>query len=491
MGLQSKIIVHGEGYDGSGFNDQNSLIRAKMDHPDMLTKTTTMLMGAFGSGDNFPLLTLTEGDVAGSKPIQGIQYTYPFMGKRKTTSQVLSTQYGSNDFAGINFTDFFVVFKERWFAPQTTLRYEDGTTARVMAEPVPFAGGGHRYTLRLFATEASEYCPLEALKPGAIWGVVGGSAVSESLSVGNWSPTQYPGRRKNQISILRESYRFGGNISKRKVEFELVTAKGKSNLWVDFAEYQFMLNWRARKEEQLWLSTYSRNAAGINPMVDPATGQIIPTGAGLRQQIPNVTSYTTLTEKLFREILGDVFRSTPDTTVMDIVLYCGEGFSEEFDKAMKGSSMFTQTVSGLNNGEFVRSMGGNLQLGGYFTSYKTVDGHVVTLKRLPFLDHGGYADTSGRHPQTGRPNSSYEAYFIDHSKYDGQSNVQMVYQEGRMEIRGLEQGMSLIKGSSFGDYNGNAMLSLATERDQSSVHFLTTCGIQMLRDTNSFRLELA
>lgn len=492
MGLNSRIIIHPEGFDASGISNENTLVRARMDNPDKITKVTTMLMGAWNYGNKFPLLSMTEGADGGSKEIESVQYEYPVIGKRKTTSRILSTQYGAGDKPGINNTTFFVIFEEKWFPPQQEIWMgEYGVKARVMEEPILVGGAGYRYALRLVNPDAAAFCDLRALAAKSVWGIVGGGTVTNSLSVGNWSTVQTHGKRKNQISVLRKSYRLAGNIANRMVEFRMQGAGGKpTSMWLDFEEFQHMQAWRASKEEHLWLSEYSRDAFGSNPLVDPTNQLPIQTGAGLRQQIPNISTYTTLSEKLISQIIGDTFNGTPDTGAMDIMLWCGAGFAEEFDRAMKSSTIFSQVALGLGQ-DFVKSAGGNLSLGGYFTSYKSVDGHVVTLQRLPFLDFSGYADASGRHPVTGRPRSSYEAFFVDASTYDGQKNLMMVHQKGRMEVRGLHQGMTALPDSDYTTYRGNAALRLATEQDLSSVHFMCTLGIQMLRDTNSFRLELA
>ncbi len=489
--LQSRIVIHPEGFDATGVSNENTLVRARLDKPESITKIVTMLMGAWGFGSSFPLLQMTEGQAGGSKEIENIEYEYPVIGKRKTTTRVLSTQYGSTDKPGINSTYFWIVFEEKWFPPQQTIAcVEQGVAARVMEEPVPFVGGGYRYALQLVDPDKTSFCPIAALQAGTLWGKIGGANVSNSLSVGNWSPVQTPGKRKNQIGILRKSYRMAGNIANRLVEFQINDGRGKSSsLWLDYEEFQHMINWKTEKEETLWLSEYNRDVYGNIPMLDAASGLPIPFGAGLKQQIPNSTTYANLTEKLIRSIVNDTMQGTPDTRQMDIMLFCGNGFKEEFDTAMKNSSIFTLVAQG-STGEFVKSAGGNLQLGGYFTSYKSVDGHIVTLKDLPFLNHGGYADASGTHPVSGRPRSSYEAYFVDGSTYDGQKNIMMVHQKGRMELRGLHQGMTALADSDYTKYRGNDALRLATERDESSVHFMSTLGVQMLRDTNSFKMSL-
>ncbi len=491
--FQSRILVHDETFDASGFTDQNSLAKALMDKPDTLTPVVTFLFGSCkASADRFPLLHTTEGQKNGAaqQAINSIEYTWPFIGKRKTTETIAATQYSASDKPGVGNSYFFADFKSNWFGDQATIRngrYD--VLARVFGMPTRNSNGTYRYKLKMFNPDPSAYCPAGALGVNEKWGIAGASTVSPSMSVGNYGRVQSPGKRKNQISVIRKSYRLAGNISNKVVEFQLQDKSGnKSSYWIDWYEFQQMLAWREEKELQLWLSEYSRGASGVNALKDEFTGQIIPTGAGLKQQIPNSHTYTKMTEKLIRNVLGDTFRGAPDTGMMDIVVYCGEGFQEDFDQAMKDSKLF-RLVAESTGDKFVQSKGGHLQLGGYFRSYVHSDGHVITLKKLPFLDHGGYSDASPRHPISGRPMSSHEAYFVDHSRYDNVPNLQMVYEKGRMEIRGLHQGMSLVKGRKYGDYKGNSQyLNLATEQDASSIHFMSTCGLQMLRDTHSFKL---
>lgn len=491
--FQSRIIVHPENFDASGISNEQTLARARMAEPDKITKITTMLLGAWNYGNSFPLLSMTEGASKGTKEIgiEDVEYEYPVMGKRKTTTKVLSTQYGSGDKAGINNTQFFIIFRERVFPPQQIIyNGEFGISARVMEDSVPAVGGGYRYALQLVNPDKTAFVPLGALQAGTTWGIVGGAPVTNSLSVGNWSSVQTPGKRKNQISILRKSYALAGNIANRMVEFRIVTGNNKTtSYWIDYEEFQHMIAWKTSKEEHLWLSEYNRDEFGNIPLIDSVNSLPIPIGGGLKQQIPNVFSYSSLTEKFLSNLIGDTMNGTPDTQKMDIMCYCGAGFRTEFDAAMKNSSIFTLVAQG-NNDKFIKSSGGNLMLGGYFTSYQSVDGHIITLKDLPFLNHGGYADASGIHPITGRPRSSYEAFFVDQSIYDGQSNLMMVHQKGRMEVRGIHQGMTPLSENDYRTYRGNPTLRLGTEVDQTSVHFLSTLGVQMLRDTNSFRLEL-
>lgn len=490
---QSRILVHEGSFDASRFTSETNLAKALQDKTTELTSVITYLFGAWrNTADKFPLLYGTEGQDGGSraKAIGTIEYSYQVMGRRKTTEAVVSSPYSSNDLIGAGGAEIFVTFRSNWFPNFQTIVSPRGYQCRVLGSQRD--GDYYRYRLQYISEnqEPGDYIPATEFAPGTVWGILGAATVATSLSVGNTGRVQNPGRRKGQIGVMRQSYRLAGNIANKVVEFQLFDDKGRSVMyWIDFYEFQQMINWRIAKEEALWTSLYNRNAQGQITTIDPDLNQPIPMPAGAKQQIVNKMPFAEVTESLIDIAIGDVFRDTAylDGSAMDIVMYAGEGFRMDFDKAMKDSQLFRLVAQGVGS-EFVKSKGEGLMLGGYFTSYKhRNDGRIITIKDLPFLNEGGYADVSPRHPVTGLPLSSYEAYVLDHSSYGGERNIITLYEEGRQEIRGLEQGMSLVKGSNYSDYKGNGRyLDLATEQDATSVHFLATYGLQMLKDTHTF-----
>ena len=177
---------------------------------------------------------------------------------------------------------------------------------------------------------------------------------------------------------------------------------------------------------------------------------------------------------------------------MNVVLFTGIGGAREFDSAIKrdanGSGSW-KLLEGDAATKFITGTAGSnkLSFGAYFSTYKHIDGHSITVKILNLLDHGSRAENSPKHPVSGYPLSSYEMFFVDMSTYEGVRNVQMVSQKGRSMIRGIEQGMTLIKGKGYGDYNGNA-LNLATDQDKTAIHYLKTLGISIRRNTHCFKL---
>lgn len=495
MSYQSRITVHEGNFDASRYTDESNLIKAYQDRSTELTPIITFLFGSWqNTADKFPLLYSTEGQIGGtaSKPVGTIEYHYPIMGKRKVTETVVSSPYSANDLIGAGNSEIIATFRSNWFPDFQTIISPDGYQCRVLGKQRE--GDYYRYRLQYLPedTEGTSYIPASQFAAGAVWGIVGAATVATSLSVGNTGRVQTPGRRKNQIGVMRQSYRLGGNIANKVVEFQLFdTNGGPVTYWLDFYEFQQMINWRVAKEEQLWTALYNRNAQGQITTIDPELNQAVPIPSGVKQQIVNRSSYSDLTTRFLDTIVGDIFTDTAylDGNAMEIGLYAGKGFRAAFDDAMKDSALFRQVAQGVGK-EFVKSRSGGLELGGVFTSYLHRDSNrVITIKDLPFLNEGGYAERSHRHPITGWPMSSYEAYFIDHSSYSGVKNMQLLHEEGRMEIRGLEQGMSLVKGSQYSDYNGNGKyLQLATEQDVTSIHYLCTYGIQMLNNQHTFML---
>ena len=357
--FQSRILVHDGTFDASRFTSENNLAKAYMDRTTELTSVITYLFGAWrATADKFPLLYGTEGQEGGTmkKAVGTIEYSYPVMGRRKTTEAVASSPYSANDLIGAGNAEIFATFRSNWFPDFQTIVSPGGYQCRVLGSQRE--GDFYRYRLQYISEnqEVGDYIPATEFAAGTVWGIMGAATVSTTLSVGNTGRVQTPGRRKGQIGVMRQSYRLAGNIANKVVEFQLFDDKGKSvTYWLDFYEFQQMINWRIAKEEALWTSIYNRNAQGQTTTIDPELNQPIPMPGGMKQQIVNKMPYSSVTEQLIDIAIGDVFRDTAylDGSAMDIVMYAGEGFRTEFDAAMKDSSLF-RLVAQSTGDQFVK-----------------------------------------------------------------------------------------------------------------------------------------
>jgi hypothetical protein len=466
-----KLRLYQDTFNAEGMTDENSLANALLTEPDKLSPVLTHLAGQ--EDKRFPLSFLTEG-MNNVKYINDIEYDYPVMGRLNKSVMAVSLDAGT----GVSHSRFKVTFAERWFVKQYIIESPSGIQARVMEDPIEVQSGW-QYTLQLVTSDSSE-----AVASGDIAGkqfVQLFAPTAFSGSRGNESNWVAPSKMRNQISLIRKSYRYEGNMPDRVVNVELNVGGRTTKLWYDFEEYQHMLRWKEETEYALWYSKYNRDTDGLIHLKDD-NGKPIPLGSGVLEQIPNVDTYSELTAVKLKNVVRDALYGASDAAQMNIVLFTGLGGLEEFDKAMKDEVSSGSYIKNTDPASFITGSGANLQLGGFFTSYKHIDGHTITVRHLPLFDHGARALNADKHPVTGLPMESYRMIFLDMSTYDGEQNVTMVTRKGRELVRWAVAGASVPPG-----FAGNALR--ANDVDGASVHFMKESGISIRRATNCLHLE--
>lgn len=488
MATNARVIYHDK-FDGTGFTNENSLANALLSKPDKLNPVITHLAGL--ESKKFPLTFMTEGQKGGYKTIElnDIQYEWDVIGRKKKGDKIVSTVYVSGDKPGVNFSLFYVTFESQWLKDQYLVMSPNGVQAQIKGRPTQ-VGSHWLYALQLNTTDPAAYVALSELVAGLSWVMVGGAPVSQSFSMGNESNVMMPGKMRNQISILRKSFRWGGNLKNKTVEVQFNIEGAKTSYWMPFEEWNHMLDWKQDCEEHYWYSQYNRLSDGSIALKDSVNGLPIPTGAGIDAQIPNRDTYSFLTYRKIKETVGDVMYGATDTGAMNVKLYTGIGGLEEFSDAMLNkASGYTQIIGD----KFVKGEGRNLRLSGFFTAFEHIDGHVIEVVHLPLLDFGSRAENAPKHPISGKPLTSYDMYFVDQSVYDGEPNVQMLSEKGRSQVRGLIKGMAPMGARADGtDFNGNNFSPnefIATEKDECSVHFLSSKGVCIRRNNHCFKLS--
>lgn len=484
-----RVLYH-DTFEGKGFTDENSLATARLTRPDKVNPTITFLQG--NPSKKFPLTFLTEAQTKGVDPIaiNDIQYEWDTFKTYRKPSTIIGHGYGAGDKPGVAGSPILIDMEDDWLKYQHTVQTPNGTQLRVdsRAQRLTGKGGsGFRYTFQLITNNRADYVDVSELTYGNKLSMIGLPAVSESNSMGNESNKAFPGKMKNQITIMRKSKRIAGNYANKTVEVQFNVGGKLTNYWAPFEEWQFELEVKEMAEEAYWFYRYNRAADGTIMNTDPDNGLPIPYGAGVEYQIPHRDTYSKLTVQRLKNTVGDIFYGATDQENMVVTLYTGYGGMEEFhDAIMAESGGFATLLSGAAATEFVKRAGGGLSFGAYFKVYEHVDGHMIVLKHLNLLDKGGRADNAPKHPVSGRPITSYDMYYIDQSTYDGVRNVQMVTQKGRGMIRGILKGMAPVP--DHFKWNGNSN-SIATERDESSLHLMMAKGIKINRNTHCFKLE--
>ena len=477
-------------YDDRGYSNEETIAHLMLSKPEELNNTLTYTYGM--DDDRFPLTFLTEGQgTAGVKDIKTVQWTWKTMGRMKFNDYVLWFNT-SNTTPGKGGAMFDVEFATHWLIEQYGLIAPDGVTqVRIMKDLGEGTHGGFLYRLKLTTPDPNAYVDPENLKVGKYWSMTA-PTISESYSKGNRSNVMGPGKMQSQLEFHRYSKEIAGNISNVIVTYEFKTkGGGTTNLWINEEMRQHDIQLRIMDEERLWLAEYNCNENGEVTMIDPDNGQPIRKTSGMIE-ICRESNYDTYGEVLtlnkIERTIGDILDKDTDTGSMEVVLMGGKGFMEDFDKAIREEARANDFATPLGD-KMIEDFEGGLSYGKYFRRYKTVDGHIITVKHLPFLDTGTLAENAKAngmiHPRTGRPMTSHQAFLIDLSTYNGERNVRKIRQKGQIYKIGILKGLTDIP-ASWGAVPNNA---ISTEIDMSRYEIKNSYGLQVNNATKMFHLK--
>ena len=477
-------------YDDRGYSNEETIAHLMLAKPEEINNVLTYTYGM--DDDRFPLTFLTEGQGgAGVVDIATVQWTWKTMGRMKFNDFVLYFNT-ANTTPGKGGSMFEVEFKTHWLIEQYGLIAPDGVTqVRIMKDLGEGPHGGYLYRLKLTNPDPNAYVDLDNLKAGKYWSMTA-PTISESYSKGNRSNVMGPGKMQSQLEFHRYSKEIAGNISNVIVTYEFKTKDGgTTNLWINEEMRQHDIQCRIMDEERLWLAEYNRDVNGEIHLIDPDNGQPIPHTAGM-QQICRESNYDTYGEVLtlnkIERTIGDVLDKDTDTGSMEVVLACGKGFSQDFDMAIRNDARSEGFATPLGD-KMIEDFEGGLSYGKYFRRYKTVDGHVITLKHLPFLDNGTIAENAKAngmiHPRSGLPITSHQASLVDLATYQGVRNVRKVRQKGQIYKAGVLKGLTDIP-ASWGAVPTN---SISTEIDMSRYEVKNSYGLQVNNATKMFQLK--
>ena len=477
-------------YDDRGYSNEESIANLMIAKPAEINKILTYTFGM--DDDRFPLTFLTEGQGSiATIDIKETEWTWKTMGRMKFTDSVLYFNE-SNQYPGQGGAFFDVEFKTHWFIEQYGLMCPDGRTqVRIMKDLGEGSHGGFLYRLKITSPNPNLFINPKWLNKGVYWSMTA-PTISESYSKGNRSNVMGPGKMRGQLEFHRYSKEIAGNISNQVVEYEFKNASGgTTNLWINEEMRQHEITMRVMNEERLWLAEYNRDINGNVVLTDADNGKPIPHTAGMIE-ICRESNYDTYGEYLtlnkIERTIGDVLAKDTDNGSMNVILGVGKGFFQDFDMAIRNDAQANGFATPLGDKMISESADG-LAYGKYFNQYKTVDGHIITLKHLSFLDQGTMAEAAkqnGRvHPRTGLPITSHQAFLIDASTYDGKKNIQMVRQKGQTYKIGILKGLTDIP-ASWGTVPTN---SISTEIDMSRYEVKHTSGLQVYNNTKMFHLE--
>lgn len=481
-------------YSKDTHSSENMLLNFGLMDAVQLNKNLTYMWGK--DSDVFPLLSLTEGlnATATKKALNGgdTQYKWPVATRMRHISRVVRL-ISATATPGRGYGVFEVEFEDNWFIYQHGATTPDGEhMVRLQSDGELTPDGTYIYRVQLMGANFNEFVALSNFESGKYWSSTAPS-IAGSKSDGNRSNSMSTTEATNQFGFYRFSKQITGNISNKlcNIEFDL-EGGGKTNYYIPWEMRTFEINKRLALEEELWYSEYNRDKNGVIHLKDPKTGEPIPRGAGLKDIIKSVDNYETyskLTLSRIDNLLTRLYANRVDDTPTEIVLYCGLGFSREFNAAIE-SDVYSKNLFEKLSHEAIQSGGEYLTYGKYFNQYRTIDGRLITLKPAKLFDHGTRAerDRANGRMYKGLPLTSYTGVFVDHSKMNnGERNVKLVYEEGREALIGVYRGLTNVPGV-WGLVND---IRISSKVDEASYEMICSQGINLDNPTTSFWMDLA
>lgn len=483
-------------YNSDDFADVNMLYNNELIDTPTLSEGLTYLYGK--DSEMFPLLTLTEGQngLTSVKPksLNDTQYDWNVMGRMKYTTKVVALANTNNTKPGLNNTSFEVYFEDDWVPRFYTLTSPDKQSQVRVQKTGVMEGNKCKYLLAPVGGTASDYISLENFQNGLVWSM-GAPKIAASKSDGTTSNRMTPGKWTNQFGYYRFSKQITGNIANKVVNIQFDTDdNGTTNLWMPVEMKQFEIERRLLLEEELWEGVYNRDSNGIITLKDDETGEPIPSGAGIKEILKTTgqyDTYGTLTLAKIDSIINRLFANRVDDTPMELVFYTGAGGLRAFNEAIKVDAQANNYYYKLGQEEVMSGTNGYLSYGKYFSQYKTIDGHIITVKRTNLFDQGTKAqqDRAMGREYNGFPYESYNMVLLDMSNTsDGERNIQLVAEKGREVQTGIYKGMTPLP-TEWAAATNDRMI--ATKKDEASYEVIVSQGITMKNYTTSYYLEFS
>ena len=477
MNVQPKLQLTKKTYNREGMTDENSFVKALGTQPAQLSVVMTNLGAQLSN--QFPVSFLTEGQ----KKIEYLdknEYYYPVIDNVNSAIPIVRNLYQSTDKPGLGFSEFTLYFRDKFAKGYTIISSDHQYKARVQEEAREVAPGVWEHKCRIpSAVTADQFFPVHLLQVGKLFSQ-GYYTTSLSGSRGSESFSENPYQMQNQMSLIRKSYRYEGEVPKEVANFTFPTESGASNLWFDWEQWQYTQQWRQEQELLLWESEYNKDKNGRIHIKDKDSGKVVPNGSGIFEQIVNKDSYGKFSANKLRSVVRDAFFGTSGSEKKNITLFTGTGGREEFGNAMleahKGLGLVQVQKQASNGGMEMRDPST------YFDVYVTQEGHRVSVMTHPMFDNGPAALASDPHPVTGLPSFSYKMVFLDRSVYDGEDNIIMVAKKGLEFKRNVILGVGATP-------DGNDPVERSSDHHGSSVQFMAQKGIQIRRATNCFMLD--
>lgn len=460
----------------TGLVEANHLSNAYMAEP---TKVGSALAFAFGYKEDNAISLLTNG-IGNTLFVDSREYEWDlhFQNKRSIPISVTSTLSQ----AGIGGSIFEMTLTEKEFTSTDNLLADDGQTyVRVMSEPYQ-DGNGWVYRCQITSPNPNAFVKADLLKIGARWSKEW-STVGEYSEKGGGHSYSTPIKLRNQLSTLRKDYPVTREATKQVMVIDMYDPNDstkKTRLWTKLSEWTAIANWYREIDSHAIYSTYNKDQDGIVKMKDGDERPVFH-GAGIREQISqsNKAYYTVLTYEILDEFLLDLsFAARKAGGHHNFVALTGMMGMREFDRAIQGY-VKGNNLTVTDKGTFIDGNGDQLELTGYFSKVKFMNGISLTVKEFPPYDDDNRNRTL--HPISLKPIESYRFTILNFgTTAKGEANIRKV------AMKDSEMAMWHVCGSTdpYGGVAKDAKVMRSSGKDGYEVFFLTQQGV-MIKDPTS------
>lgn len=414
-----------------------------------------------------------------SKKLNSIVYRWPIVGDSRKAIAITRAVFDSAAQPGVAGSLFKVGAAEKWFTLGDILTLDDNSYSVRVAAEVAVEGNDYIYTLQLVTNDQTAFVPTALLQVGKELSKDFNAVEHDNSRTSGETHYSTPFMLENYMTTVRKSFSMTGAAHDRVLTIQLMNPDGTelASTWVKYNEWEFWQQWMDELEIMLMFGKTNVKANGTTDIKGPS-GNPIYIGSGLEQQISasNKRYYTVLTEQLIRDFMSDLSFNGTEGGPRSYVAFCGRGFMDLFDQAMKTSAAKFVLVDNT----FIKGSGQNLELGGQFMRYVGLNGDTIELKE--YMPYNSTLRNRQLHPQTGKPVESYKATFLNFKTYSkGEPNIMRVY---------TREGVSTYLEGLYGPYGPKKNGTSATAVDGYEFHIMSECGIMLKDPTDAAQLLL-
>lgn len=381
------------------------------------------------------------------------------------------------DKAGINFSEFELVFDKDWFSDQEKIVGErnEAYPIRIKDEPRP-EGDYYVYRCELLTGDPNLFIPYEELVPGKLFSREYAPVERTLSQKGREIKFKSHITMRNAFSQIRIQKKTPGNLSGRKMGTFIKDDKGNIyKMWIQYESFIFMQEFMQDINRLLMFGRSNRTEAG-DYIQRGKSGYSIVEGSGLREQaeVSNTQYYNVFSIDDLSARLMDISEGKLKMDERVFMIRTGERGAFQFHKALQD---YAQLFIPLRNEDRMYPVKSPISqkaygYGGQFVEYIGPNNIKVQLSVDAYYDDRNRNKIP--HPDGG-VTESYRYDIFDIGTTDGEPNIQKVKPRGSTIIHKYIPGLR----NPFDPDNKFSAIGTAEDAWEEHKFF---CGGVMLRD---------